>query len=110
MGLKGIYSFSLIMLSTVPRRAKRHCTIRQSKLQILNSDRQRSHTERQKVKRKEIQHDSGKKKELDKKKVYTVNNCKHKKHKEYMRKSLLFLDLTGKTHEVKEMCEELIRT
>lgn len=49
-----------------------HCTIRQSKLQILNPDRHRSHTERQKGKGKEIQHDSGKKKkkkELDKKKI-----------------------------------------
>lgn len=60
------------MLATVPRRAKMHCTIRQSKLQILNPDRHRSHTERQKGKGKEIQHDSGKKrkkKELDKKKI-----------------------------------------
>lgn len=62
MGLKGIYSFSLIMLATVPRRAKMHCTIRQSKLQILNPDRHRSHAERQKGKGKEIQHDSGKRK------------------------------------------------
>lgn len=57
-----------------------HCTIRQSKLQILNPDRHRSHTERQKGKGKEIQHDSGKKK-----KKKEVNNWKNK---EYMRRIL----------------------
>lgn len=51
-----------------------HCTIRQSKLQILNPDRHRSHTEGQKGKGKEIQHDSGKKKKEEKRIGQEKNN------------------------------------